>query len=454
MHGEAEQEAGEELPAVEQLERPPHLPGSERDDRPRRRRAPRRRRRPPGRRRAPRRPRGGGTSTATTWAKNQVVPSCAAYQSTVPKPKKIVVASADPARIAQPAEHPPGEPDVERAEHDRDGPDVGREPPDRDERQEHDRGQRRERQERARRRWVAGQLAQGIDVLDPVVAQRKAADGRPASRSPPRRRGRPAPARRSGCSSGRVPGSQYAASASAIRPAPMTSAGSRSSQSAGRPGDGSQRRPLLRSRAPHRSLETDPDLSGPAIGEPDPDRAAPSRTGYWDAAGGILVLLALGLAFRLIIAYLLPGSGFEVDLASFQFLGRQPGRQRPLRVLRRPPPPFFPDYTPGYLYVLWLVGSVGNLVGSGVGDLIKIPPILGRPGARLPRLVDDAGARRERAGGADRRRDRPRQPGHLVRQRRLGPGRLGRRRRAPARAARAVARPAGAGGDPRGAGAA
>ena len=36
---------------------------------------------------------------------------------------------------------------------------------------------------------------------------------------------------------------------------------------------------------------------------------------------------------------------------------------------------FFHDYTPGYLYVLWLVGLVGQVVG-GVGDLIKVPPIL------------------------------------------------------------------------------
>jgi len=36
------------------------------------------------------------------------------------------------------------------------------------------------------------------------------------------------------------------------------------------------------------------------------------------AARGLLAILALGLAFRLIIAYvLLPGSGFGVDRASF-----------------------------------------------------------------------------------------------------------------------------------------
>ena len=36
---------------------------------------------------------------------------------------------------------------------------------------------------------------------------------------------------------------------------------------------------------------------------------------------------------------------------------------------------FFVDYTPGYLYVLWLVGIVGSWLG-GIGDLIKIPAIL------------------------------------------------------------------------------
>ena len=72
------------------------------------------------------------------------------------------------------------------------------------------------------------------------------------------------------------------------------------------------------------------------------------------AARGLLAILAFGLAFRLIIAYvLLPGSGFGTDRASFigwaedlaahglnGFYGRVS----------------FIDYTPGYLYVLWLLG--------------------------------------------------------------------------------------------------
>jgi Gpi18-like mannosyltransferase len=120
-------------------------------------------------------------------------------------------------------------------------------------------------------------------------------------------------------------------------------------------------------------------LTGPAIGGPDSRGAAPARTGFWDAAGGILVLLAVGLALRLIIAYLLPGSGFRVDISSFQFWANELADHGINGFYARAAAPqhgFFADYTPGYLYVLWLVGTVGNVVG-GVGDFIKIPPILG-----------------------------------------------------------------------------
>ncbi len=126
-------------------------------------------------------------------------------------------------------------------------------------------------------------------------------------------------------------------------------------------------------------METDLDLIGRAIGEPDPGRAGPSRTGFLDAATGIFVLLALGLALRLIIAYLIPGSGFGVDLASFQFWASELARNGIPGFYARAADPvtgFFADYTPGYLYVLWLVGGVANLFGGEVGDLIKLPPIL------------------------------------------------------------------------------
>jgi 4-amino-4-deoxy-L-arabinose transferase-like glycosyltransferase len=115
-------------------------------------------------------------------------------------------------------------------------------------------------------------------------------------------------------------------------------------------------------------------LPGPAVGEPDPDWAAPSRTGLRDAAGGVLVLLVLGLAFRLIIAYLLPNSGFGVDIQAFRYWAEDLAREGLNGFYDRP---FFHDYTPGYLYVLWVVGKIGQLLGGGgVGDLIKIPAIL------------------------------------------------------------------------------
>ena len=113
-------------------------------------------------------------------------------------------------------------------------------------------------------------------------------------------------------------------------------------------------------------------MSGPAIGEPDPGRAAPSRTGFLDAAGGILILLVAGLTFRLIIAYLLPGSGFKSDLSSFQGWASDLATNGLHGFYERPG---FHDYTPGYLYVLWFIGVVGQVTG-GIGDLIKVPPIL------------------------------------------------------------------------------
>ena len=112
-------------------------------------------------------------------------------------------------------------------------------------------------------------------------------------------------------------------------------------------------------------------MTGPAIGEPDPERAAPARTRFAGAASGILVLLAVGLTLRLIIAYLIPGSGFGVDIGAFSYWANNLADHGLYGFYDRG---FFADYTPGYLYVLWVVGSVGNLLG-GIGDLIKIPPI-------------------------------------------------------------------------------
>ncbi len=99
--------------------------------------------------------------------------------------------------------------------------------------------------------------------------------------------------------------------------------------------------------------------------------ATPKRS--YQAAGALVAILILGLAFRFIIAYvLLPGSGFGADRGTFQAWAADLAASGPAGFYERAS---FIDYTPGYLYVLWLVGVVGNLLG-GIGDLIKLPAIV------------------------------------------------------------------------------
>jgi hypothetical protein len=104
-----------------------------------------------------------------------------------------------------------------------------------------------------------------------------------------------------------------------------------------------------------------------------PDRGTSAPTRPSQAALALIAILVLGLAFRLIIAYvLLPGSGFGTDRSSFQAWAGELAANGPFGFYERG---FFIDYTPGYLYVLWLLGIVGGALG-GIGDLIKLPPIL------------------------------------------------------------------------------
>lgn len=115
-------------------------------------------------------------------------------------------------------------------------------------------------------------------------------------------------------------------------------------------------------------------MTGPATGVPDRGTSGAERTtGTRQAASTLAILLASGFALRLIIAYLLPGSGFRIDLDAFRFWASNLAQQGPWGFYERP---FFHDYTPGYLYVLWALGYAGQLLG-GLGDLIKLSAILG-----------------------------------------------------------------------------
>jgi 4-amino-4-deoxy-L-arabinose transferase-like glycosyltransferase len=113
-------------------------------------------------------------------------------------------------------------------------------------------------------------------------------------------------------------------------------------------------------------------VAGPAVGVPDGDTEAPMRSRTRDTAGAILLVLALGLTFRIILALANPGSGFGVDLQAFRFWAGNLADEGPFGFYERD---FFHDYTPGYLYLLWGIGVIGRLLGD-IADLIKIPAIL------------------------------------------------------------------------------
>ncbi|HSK51632.1 MAG TPA: hypothetical protein VLA44_02685, partial [Clostridia bacterium] len=114
-------------------------------------------------------------------------------------------------------------------------------------------------------------------------------------------------------------------------------------------------------------------MTGPAWGGTERGTRTPSRsTGIPGAAGAIALVLAFGLALRLIIAYVwLPGSGFGTDISSFQAWAGMLAADGPAGFYDR----VWVDYTPGYMYVLWVVGVVGQAIG-GIGDLIKLPAIV------------------------------------------------------------------------------
>lgn len=144
-------------------------------------------------------------------------------------------------------------------------------------------------------------------------------------------------------------------------------------------------------------------MTGPASGQAAAGTTSPGRTiDRRDGARAIGTLLAVGLALRLIIAYLLPGSGFGVDLSAFEYWANDLATNGPFGFYERG---FFADYTPGYLYVLWLVGLVGQgLGGAGIDavgpwtgtDLLKLPAILCdlAIGWLVWRMVQDLGGSR------------------------------------------------------------
>ena len=89
-------------------------------------------------------------------------------------------------------------------------------------------------------------------------------------------------------------------------------------------------------------------------------------------ASPIAFVLALGLLVRLGAAFL---PGFAIDLGTFQGWSRQLADQGPWNFYTPDP---FPDWAPGYLYVLWFIGgldSVFKFSGHEYWYLLKLPSI-------------------------------------------------------------------------------
>ncbi len=111
----------------------------------------------------------------------------------------------------------------------------------------------------------------------------------------------------------------------------------------------------------------------------------------------IATIAALGILLRLIIAYaaLPPDAGFSADLNSFRGWASELGTRGPWGFYTRG---IFVDYLPGYMWILWALGSMGALItgSSDPGALVKLPAILadGLLVLATVRLAVDLGASR------------------------------------------------------------
>jgi len=97
---------------------------------------------------------------------------------------------------------------------------------------------------------------------------------------------------------------------------------------------------------------------------------------------GIAVVLLGGLILRLLIAYVIfPGEGFGNDLRLYVAWAQTLADHGPGGFYANVG---WTDYPPGYLYVLWFLGALGNLLASPLGmpaadviqGLLKLPAIL------------------------------------------------------------------------------
>ena len=111
----------------------------------------------------------------------------------------------------------------------------------------------------------------------------------------------------------------------------------------------------------------------------------------------IALIAGLGILLRVIIAYvaLPPDAGFVADLNSFRAWASELGTRGPWGFYARG---IFVDYLPGYMWVLWALGSLSALITGSTdpGVLVKLPAVLadGLLVLVTARLTADLGAPR------------------------------------------------------------
>jgi len=110
------------------------------------------------------------------------------------------------------------------------------------------------------------------------------------------------------------------------------------------------------------------------------DSAFRERLAGVDPATLVIILIAAGILLRALVAGLyLPLSGFSTDVGDFTIWAHRLASDGPARFYSQGG---LTDYPPGYMYVLWGLGEIGNWLSSytlGVDitrGLVKIPAIL------------------------------------------------------------------------------
>ena len=76
-----------------------------------------------------------------------------------------------------------------------------------------------------------------------------------------------------------------------------------------------------------------------------------------DAVTLLIVIIIGGMSCASLSGVLLPLSGFRIDVGDFSAWAQRLAERGPGEFYD---PSYFSNYPPGYLYVLWLLGSIGR----------------------------------------------------------------------------------------------